>query len=169
MLRHLGFGIRHSFVIRHSIFVIPIIGPILTRDKAVLTAANVILALKIAVSAVTLLLLCSLLALARGHYRLHGRINLAFFTLTLVALLGFEVVIRILEPGVFEYIRANDELNRALNIHLCFAVPSALLMPAMLYTGLTRRRTLHLALALLFAVLWTGTFITGVFYLPHAG
>jgi uncharacterized membrane protein YozB (DUF420 family) len=133
----------------------------------VLTGPDVILALKIAVAGVTLLLLASLVALARGNYRLHGRINLAFFTLTLAALLGFEVVIRILQPQVFEYLRGDEDLSRALNTHLGFAVPSALLMPAMLYTGLTRRRTTHLVLAAAFAVLWTGTFITGIFFLPH--
>jgi uncharacterized membrane protein YozB (DUF420 family) len=133
-----------------------------------LTGPNVILALKIAVAAVTVLLLASLLALSRGNYRLHGRINLAFFTLTLVALLGFEVVIRIIEPSIFDYIMHNDELRQMLNIHLCFSVPSALLMPAMLYTGLTHRRTAHLLLAALFGTLWIGTFVTGVFFLPHS-
>ncbi len=132
-----------------------------------LTGPNVILALKVAVSAVTVLLLASLVALARGQYPLHGRLNLAFFTLTLAALLGFEVVIRLLRPSVFDYIRANEELNRALLIHLGFAVPAALLMPAMLYTGLTRRRTAHLVLSALFGALWAGTFVTGVFFLPH--
>jgi len=132
-----------------------------------LTGPNVILALKIAVGAVTVLLLASLLALSRGNYRLHGRINLAFFTLTLVALLGFEVVIRIIEPSIFDYIMHNEELRRSLNIHLCFSVPSALLMPAMLYTGLTHRRTVHLLLAALFGTLWIGTFVTGIFFLPH--
>ena len=39
-------------------------------------------------------------------------------------------------------------------------------MPAMLYTGLTRRRQVHLVLAALFGVFWTGTFITGIFFLP---
>jgi hypothetical protein len=40
-------------------------------------------------------------------------------------------------------------------------------MPVMLFTGLTGRRTLHLRLAYLFGALWTGTFLTGVFFLPH--
>jgi uncharacterized membrane protein YozB (DUF420 family) len=133
----------------------------------VLTGPNVILALKVAVVAVTVLLLASLVALARGNYRLHGRINLAFFTLTLVALLGFEAVIRIIEPDIFQYIMGNEALRKSLNIHLCFAVPSALLLPAMLYTGLTHRRNVHIALAVLFSVLWAGTFVTGVFFLPH--
>lgn len=133
-----------------------------------LTGPNVILALKVAVGAVTLLLLASFVALARGNYRLHGRINLAFFTLTLVALLGFEVIIRIIEPTIFDYIASNPELDRALKIHLCFSVPSALLMPAMLYTGLTHRRTPHVILAVGFGALWIGTFVTGIFFLPHS-
>jgi uncharacterized membrane protein YozB (DUF420 family) len=133
----------------------------------VLTGPNVILALKVAVGAVTLLLLLSLLALSRGNYRLHGRINVVFFTLTLVALLGFELVIRVINPSIFEYISEHEALKRSLMIHLCFSIPSALLMPAMLYTGLKNLRRVHITLALLFALLWTGTFITGVFYLPH--
>ncbi len=132
-----------------------------------LTGPNVILTLKVAVAAVTVLLLASLVALARGRYRLHGRINLAFFTLTLAAVLGLELIIHVISPSVFNYIREDPTIYRALNIHLCFSVPSALLMPAMLYTGLTRRRAVHLGLACVFAVLWTGTFVTGIFFLPH--
>jgi uncharacterized membrane protein YozB (DUF420 family) len=135
----------------------------------VLTGPLVILCLKIAVGAVTVLLLTSLVPLLLGNYRLHGRINLAFFILTVTALLAFEVVIRILKPSIFEYIDAYPELRNALNIHLCFALPSALLMPVMLYTGLKHYRTTHLALACVFGVLWAGTFVTGVFFLPHAG
>jgi uncharacterized membrane protein YozB (DUF420 family) len=131
------------------------------------TGPAVILTLKIAVIAVTIILLSSLAALWRGHYRLHGRLNLTFFTLTLAAVLGLEVLIRLIDPSVFEYIRNNAELSRALNIHLCFSVPSLVVMPAMLYTGLTHRRRVHLTLAVLFGLLWTGTFITGVFFLPH--
>lgn len=132
-----------------------------------LIGPNVILTLKVAVAAVTVLLLLSLAVLLRGNYRLHGRINLVFFTLTLVTVLGFETIIHIVEPTIFRYIEEHPELCKALNIHLCFSVPSAILMPAMLYTGLTHRRTLHLILAGLFAVLWTGTVITGIFFLPH--
>ena len=102
-----------------------------------------------------------------GKIRLHGRINIVFLRLTVAALIAFEVVIRILNPGAFDYINGNAGLRRALNIHLCFSVPSALLMPAMLYTGLSRRRTAHLVLAGVFGVLWIGTFVTGVFFLPH--
>jgi hypothetical protein len=133
----------------------------------VLTGPDVILSLKIAVVAVTVLLLASLVALARGQYRLHGRLNLAFFTLTLAAVLGLEVVTRLVSPGVFEYIYKDAELRWRMNVHLCFSVPSLVLMPAMLYTGLTHRRRVHLLLALLFGLLWAGTFVTGVFYLPH--
>ncbi len=132
-----------------------------------LTGPNVILTLKVAVSAVTVLLLASLVALVRGNYRLHGRINLAFFTLTLLAILGLEVVTRAIDPRLFAYLYQTEEGKLALIVHLCFSVPAALLMPAMLYTGLTHRRTLHLVLASVFAVLWTGTFVTGVFFLPH--
>jgi uncharacterized membrane protein YozB (DUF420 family) len=135
--------------------------------QTVLSGTHVILGLKIAVTAVTVLLLASLIALALGKQRLHGRINIAFFTLTVAALVVFEIVIRILNPDAFVYIYGNAGLRYALNIHLCFAVPSALMMPVMLYTGLSHRRTIHLILAGLFAVLWMGTFVTGVFFLPH--
>lgn len=133
-----------------------------------LTGPNVILALKVAVAAVTLILLGSILALIRGEYRLHGRLNLAFFILTLGAVLGFEVVIRVIEPDIFTYIKDNEALRQALNVHLCFSVPALLLMPAMLYTGLMHRRGVHLALACLFTLAWAGTFVTGIFYLPTA-
>jgi uncharacterized membrane protein YozB (DUF420 family) len=132
----------------------------------VLTGPNIILALKIAVGLVTVILLAALLALRRGDYRLHGRLNLAFFILTLAAVLGFELVIRVLRPEVFDYIKYNEDLNQALRVHLCFSVPALLLMPAMLYTGLTHHRKAHLTLAALFAVAWSGTFITGIFFLP---
>src|SRR5208337_1188801 len=90
-----------------------------------------------------------------------------FFTLTLVTLLGFEGIIQVLRPDIFQYIKSNEQLRSALDIHLCFSVPSALLMPAMLYTGLTHRRKVHLVLAVIFGLLWLGTVITGVFFLPH--
>jgi uncharacterized membrane protein YozB (DUF420 family) len=126
----------------------------------------VILTLKIAVSAVTLILLAALVAIALGYQRLHGRLNVIFFTLTLVTLLGFEVLIQIIRPDVFLYFNEHEELARLLRIHLCFSIPSALLMPVMLYTGLSHRRRIHLTLAVIFAILWTGTVITGVFFMP---
>jgi uncharacterized membrane protein YozB (DUF420 family) len=143
------------------------VGPdhkVLSRESS-LQAGLVILILKIAVVAVTFLLAGSLVALWRGKVRLHGRINMVFFALTLTALLGLEVVARILEPEIFD-IYFKDR-RTALNIHLGFSMPSALLLPFMLYTGLTHRRKLHIGLACVFLVLWTGTFVTGVFFLPH--
>ena len=132
-----------------------------------LTGPNVILILKVAVLAVTVLLLASLVALGRGNNRLHGRINIVFFALTAATLVVFELLIHILQPELFQYIADNEALLQALHVHLCFSIPSALLMPIMLYTGLTHRRRLHLALAWLFGALWLGTFVTGVFFLPH--
>jgi hypothetical protein len=129
-----------------------------------LTPGSVIFTLKIAVIAVTLLLLSSLVALLRGNYRLHGRINVVFFTLSLMAVLGLELAVRVLIPKDFERYVAE---TAALSTHLWFSVPSTILMPAMLYTGLKRHRTVHLVLAVCFGILWTGTFITGVFFLPH--
>jgi len=132
----------------------------------------VIIALKLAVAAVTVLFLLSLVALAKGRYRLHGRINVVFFTLTLLAVLGLEVVSRLVYPLVsgddrdlFSYF--DQETRRALRVHLCFSVPSALVLPVMLYLGLTGRRRWHVALGALFVVLWAGTFVTGIFFLPH--
>lgn len=131
-----------------------------------LTGWNVIFILKIAVSAVTVLLLASLVALAKRKIRLHGRINIGFFVLTISALIGLEVIVRLIDPTIFDYF--DRTTRQSLLIHWCFALPAAALLPAMLFTGLTHRRPLHLKLAAIFGVLWTGTFITGVFFLPHA-
>ena len=130
-------------------------------------AGNVILALKIAVSAVTVLLLLSLVALLRGKIRLHGMINTVFFVLTICALVGLEVVARVLEPDLFNEFFTRADAWTALYVHLCFSLPAALLLPFMLFTGWRHKRKAHLTLAAVFAVLWTGTFITGVFFLPH--
>ena len=56
---------------------------------------------------------------------------------------------------------------RALRVHLCFSVPAAVLLPIMLYTGLRHRARLHVSMAVLFSILWAGTFVTGLFFLPH--
>jgi len=133
----------------------------------VLNGPTVILILKIAVVAVTIIFAISLVMLAQGRYWLHGRINTVFFILTAVALLGLEVVVRILKPDIFDYVDSDPELKRRLTIHLCFSLPATAVMPLMLFTGYTHRRRLHLSLAALFSILWIGTFITGVFYLPH--
>jgi hypothetical protein len=130
-------------------------------------AGTIILILKIAVIAVTFLLVCSLWALAKGKYRLHGRINIVFFVLTLLALVGLEVIARILSPTLFGEFFEYHQAQSALRIHLSFSLPAAALLPFMLITGLRRRRAWHVGLAMLFLVLWTGTFITGVFFLPH--
>ena len=130
-----------------------------------LTGPNVILALKIAVATVTVLLLASLAALARRNYRLHGRINLAFFVLTLTAVLGLELVIRVYDPALFDYF--DEDTRQVMRVHLMFSVPSAILLPVMYFTGRTGRGRVHVVLAVLFGALWTGTFVTGVFFLPH--
>src|ERR1700751_1228929 len=130
-----------------------------------LTGPLVILSLKIAVIAVTMLFLSSLIALVRGNYRLHGRINMSFFFLTSLALVGLETVARGIDPQLFSYFETDPDLKKELTPPLWFSFPSAMLMPFMLFTGLSHRRKLHLTLAALFIVLWTGTFVTGVFLL----
>lgn len=131
-----------------------------------LQAGTVILILKAAVVLVTALLAVSLLALWRSNYRLHGRINIVFFILTLAALLGLEVVARMLDPDMFSTHFDGHQAWGALYVHLAFSLPSAGLLLLMLPTGLRRRRRLHIGLGLVFLCLWTGTVITGLF-LPH--
>jgi uncharacterized membrane protein YozB (DUF420 family) len=126
---------------------------------------TIILGLKIAVIAVTLILIAALIALARGNYRLHGRLNIVFFTLTMIAVVVFEGLLRL---GADVTSHMNDAERLALKIHLCFAIPLPPVMITMLYSGLTHRRKLHLAVSVLFSVLWLGTFVMGVFFLPHA-
>jgi hypothetical protein len=127
----------------------------------VMTASNVILTLKIAVAAVTVLLIASLIALIRGRYRLHGRINVVFFVLTLVAVLGLEGIIRFVDPALFNIVPRSS-----LNVHLCFSIPALVLMIGMLITGKLRARRAHLTLAVFFGIAWAGTFVTGIFFLP---
>ena len=132
-----------------------------------MNAGVVILVLKIAVVIVTVLWIGSLIALARGNIRLHGRINLAFFGLTLAALLGLELIVRLISPGIFDNYFERHNAETAMNVHLAFSIPSAILLFVMLFTGLKHYRKLHMAVGILFGVLWIGTFITGVFFLPH--
>ena len=132
-----------------------------------LTAEAVILTLKIAVIAVTLLLACSLTALALGHYRLHGRINLVFFVLVLGALLGLELVTNVVSPGLLQRFLQQQDALGMLYVHLGFSVPAALILPLMLYSGLKRFRTVHISMGIVFLLLWSGTFVTGIFFLPH--
>lgn len=88
-----------------------------------------------------------------------------FLILTLAAVLGLELLVRVVKPDVFDYF--DEDTRRALRVHLCFSVPSAVLLPVMYLTGRTGRRQVHLTLAAVFAILWTGTFVTGIFFLPH--
>jgi hypothetical protein len=130
-------------------------------------AGLILLILKIAVAAVTVLWLLSLIALALGRIRLHGRINLVFFALTLSALIGLELITNILNPGLIEDFLRSKQAEGSLRVHLCFSVPSAALLFIMLFTGLKHKRLWHIATGILFSVLWIGTFITGIFFLPH--
>ena len=130
-------------------------------------AGLIILILKIAVGAVTLLLIGSLIALARGQVRLHGRLNIVFFALTLGALIGLELITNFLSPGLLEEFLDSRGAKGMLRVHLGFSLPAALLLFVMLFTGLRHQRRVHIASGILFGALWLGTFITGVFLLPH--
>ena len=132
-----------------------------------LTGPNVILALKVAVAAVTAILAASLTCAALGKYRLHGRLNMVFVALTLGAVIGLEVVIRFIDPHLFDYF--DVATRRMMSIHLSFSIPSTILMPLMLLTGLARWRTVHMSIGALFLTCWIGTFVTGIFFLPHTG
>ncbi len=128
-----------------------------------LTGPTIILTLKVLVAVVTGLLLASLAALALGKPRWHGRINTVFFAATMLTVVGFELLLQFVDvSSAFD-----DESRRALHVHLWFAVPSAVLLPAMFLSGVKRRKRLHLTLSVAFATLWAGTFITGIFFLPH--
>ncbi len=129
------------------------------------TGPQIILVLKVLVSAVTVLLVASLVALAAKKPRLHGRINTVFFVLTITTVLAFEGLLQFVDVSA----TFDEPSRRALRVHLLFAVPSAFLLPVQFYTGRTRRRAIHVACGGLFAVLWAGTFVTGIFYLPHSG
>jgi hypothetical protein len=125
-----------------------------------LTGPNVVLALKVAVVSVTILLAASLTALALGRRRLHGQLNLVFFALSVSAVLGLEVLIRLVDPLLFDYF--DPPTRQLLRVHLGFSIPATLVLPVMLVSGLRRLRRLHLAVAGLFAVLWLGTLVTGL-------
>jgi uncharacterized membrane protein YozB (DUF420 family) len=126
------------------------------------TGPTIILILKIAVCAVTVVLLAALVALGRGNVRLHGRLNLLFFILTVSAVIAFETL---LQFGADVKGHMNESQRLALNIHLCFAGPLPVVMGIMLWTGLKHLRRAHIALSVLFSALWLGTFVTGVFFL----
>jgi len=133
-----------------------------------MNAGLIILILKIAVIAVTVLLAASFFALSRGNIRLHGRINLVFFALTLAALVGLELIVQWISPGLFDEYLTRHDAKGALRVHLAFSLPSAAMLGVMLFTGLGHRRKLHIDMGICFLILWTGTFVTGVFFLPHA-
>ena len=128
------------------------------------TGPNVILALKILVTLVTVIFAAAVVAIALGRKTLHGWLNTAFFVLTMATVLGFEARLRF-GPGIAASFP--PEVAHALRVHLAFAVPSLVLLPVMYWSGLTGRRRLHVPLAALFTPLWIGTFVTGVFFLPH--
>lgn len=128
-----------------------------------LDAGTIILILKIAVIAVTVLLAGSLVALWQGNYRLHGRINIAFFVLTLTALLGLELIANILAPGMFQEHLERHGATEAFATHLWFAVPSTILLLAMLPSGWRHYRRVHIGLGVVFLGFWIGTLVTGVF------
>ena len=127
------------------------------------TGPQIILTLKVLVAAVTVLLVASLVALLLKKPRLHGRINTVFFALTMATVVGFEALLQFVNVSA----TFTPEAREALRVHLCFSIPSALLLPVMLLTGQTGRKSVHVAFGVVFAIVWAGTFVTGVFYLPH--
>ncbi|WP_020475051.1 DUF420 domain-containing protein [Zavarzinella formosa] len=129
------------------------------------TPGLVILTLKILVGTVTLLLIAAVIAISRGNRKLHGQINRVFFWLTMLTVIGFEVVIRLVNPELTDGF--TPEARQMLRIHLCFSIPATVLLPAMLYTGSRHMRRIHVPLAVVFSILWAGTAITGIGFLPH--
>ena len=129
-----------------------------------LNGLTIIFTLKFLVLAVTVLYLAAIAAIATGRRRLHGRINTAFFILTMTTVVAFELLLRF---GVDVTASFSPEARQALRIHLGFAIPSALLLPVMYLTGSRGRGQWHRPLAVLFSLFWLGTVITGVVFLPH--
>ena len=125
---------------------------------------EIILTLKVLVATVTVLFAAAMAALIAGNKKLHGRINTVFFVLTLLTVFGFEVLLRL---GTDVTSQFSDEARRALRVHLYFAVPAAVILPVQFVLGVKGYKKAHVPLGLLFAVLWAGTFVTGVFFLPH--
>jgi hypothetical protein len=119
---------------------------------------QIILTLKVLVVTVTILLLASLVALLLKRPRLHGHINTVFFVLTMLTVAAFEALLQWIDVSA----AFDDAARQALRTHLWFSIPSALLLPAMIITGKMRRKQTHLALAIVFLLLWTGTVITGL-------
>ena len=131
-----------------------------------LTGPQVIIGLKIAVVLVTALLIASAVALALRKPRLHGKLNTLMTLLTLITVIGFEVLIRMVGINVTE---GWDENARfALRIHLCFVIPLVPILLWMLISGWKHRIKMHLMVSVLFLILWIGMFVTGMFFLPHS-
>ena len=131
-----------------------------------LTGPAIILTLKVLVTAVTVLFAASLAAVLTGRVWLHGRINTAFFVLTMMTVVGFELLLRL---GTDVTATFSPEARKALTVHLYFAVPAVVVLAAQFATGWLRWRRVHVPLGIAFTVLWAGTFVTGVFFLPHGG
>lgn|GEM_PF-2083719 len=129
-----------------------------------LTGPTIIYILKCLVLLVTALFLAAIAAIATGSKRLHGQINTVFFILTMTTVVAFELLLRF---GIDVTSGFSPEARRALQIHLVFAIPSAVLLPLMFWTGSTGRRRWHTLLAGLFSLFWLGTVITGIVFLPH--
>lgn len=128
------------------------------------TGPQILLILKVLVATVTVLFAASLVALAKKNFKWHGRINTLFFILTMTTVVAFEVLIRFFVDVTTAF---SPEARAMLRIHLYFSVPAAVLLPFMFFTGIKHKRSVHIAIGVLFTLLWIGTFITGVFFLPH--
>jgi uncharacterized membrane protein len=131
-----------------------------------LTGPTILVTLKILVSLVTVLFAGSLVALAMRKKKLHGQINTVFFLLTMLTVVVFEVLIRFVVDVTTTF---SPEARQALRVHLCFSIPAAILLPVMLFTGRrTRLRSsrLHIALGVVFLILWISTAWTGIVNLP---
>ena len=131
-----------------------------------LTGPQIILTLKVLVVAVSVIFAAAVVSIALGRKKLHGRLNTAFFILTMTTVVGFEILLRCFVDVSATF---SDEARQALRVHLYFAVPSAILLPVMMFLGVKKWVTMHVACGVLFTLLWIGTFVTGVFFLPHDG
>ncbi len=131
-----------------------------------LTGPLIILTLKVLVVAVSVLFAAAVVSIALGRKKLHGRLNTAFFILTMTTVVGFELLLRFFVDVSATF---SDDARQALRVHLCFAIPSAILLPAMILSGARHWVKLHVACGVLFTLVWIGTFVTGVFFLPHDG
>lgn len=128
------------------------------------SGSTIILSLKILVTVVTVLFVASLAALAARKVRLHGRINIAFFLLTVSTVFAFELLLRI---GTDVTSQFSPDAKKWLRIHLLFSIPATILLPIQFVCGIKGYRKAHVPLGILFTVLWLGTFVTGVIFLPH--